>query len=292
MSVSFKWNLGVDGGATKTLARIEDRQKTMSFELKSGPSSFSVAPDKAISNTLELVTSLLEKANANANDVAFIGGFAGIANENNTLKLQNSLKEIGFHKPEIVSDAYTSFYGASGGIPSVVIALGTGSIASTLTTDREFRLTGGWGFKIDDKASGAVIGRMAIQTTMLELEEKTHACSDFTRAITAITGPTQKDTQAWVNLASSTDFAAIAPVVLDLVKKKDKIALTIMQACINDLEALIVRADKGLKLPLTFVGGLAPTYRKLCSGDYMERWFDPKGTSLDGACLLANNKQP
>jgi glucosamine kinase len=119
---------------------------------------------------------------------------------------------------------------------------------------------GGWGFPHGDEGSGAWLGLEAVRLTLHWLDgrgepspllESVHAHfdNDLVRLV------------VWANQANATQFAQIAPLVIEHVKRQTPLALTLIRQAAREIDRLgAALASQSLDkaLPCSLLGGLAP----------------------------------
>lgn len=194
----------------------------------------------------------------------------------------------------VTSDAVTAHAGALGGAPGVVLAIGTGAVATAVDDAGRFTRVDGWGPQLGDEGSGGWIGlaglRAALRAhdgrgprTILVEKVREHYNIELDE-LPKYLG--EQDNPALV-------AARFAPVVAAAV---DDTAAAIMAAAARALGrtvlAAIERSGIHPPVPYTITGGLtnlgAPLLDPLDQqiGHVVDR-RDPLGDPIDGAALLA-----
>ena len=190
----------------------------------------------------------------------------------------------------LTSDAITSHVGAFAGGEGAMVAIGTGAVGIGLGPEGLVRVDG-LGYWLGDDGGGSWIGRLALRnvlgaraggpaTSLLAAAEARYG--DLARLPTTLA--------AGDEVAATT--AAFAPDVVAAAEAGDAIAVGVLDAAGAALAqtlgnaAALSGADR-----VTAVGGLAgvPLLMERLRGHLPEglAWVEPKGTSLDGAVLLA-----
>lgn len=277
--------LGIDGGGTKTLARIQNLETGQEWHSHSGASSINNDFSEAVTNLQRLVAELLVSANCRPEQVSALFGLAGAGNPELVAKLKFKLG-FDFRHFHVVNDATTSLYGANLGEPIAMVALGTGSVGARLTADRQQIIVGGWGFKVGDEGGGAKLGLMAVKVLLDELDSYQQARSVLAKNMAQIIGTNTNKVVAWLASAHAKDFATLTPHVFRLQHECAK-ARSVIAQHIEHVEQLIsvARADSGL--PVAMLGGLAQVSLPFINSTIKNCLVEAKGNSLDGACLLA-----
>jgi glucosamine kinase len=283
--------LGVDGGGTKTLARLEQYDDNFVCQkiwfAKGGPCSLTNNFDGAVAVIKKLSLSLSEQAHINSQQIVAVFGLAGAGNDIKVAKLL-SLLNTDFGSIQVVSDAKTSLYGANLGKPTIAIALGTGSVGMRLNEKGDETLFGGWGFKLGDDGSGAKLGINAIKASLAEIEFDGELKSALTQEVCAAIGHRRTDILQWLSAANADDFARFAPLVFKLSPHCPQ-AQEVLEQHIEEVETLICCGRSDNDLPIILLGGLAAPSKKMLSLHAQQLLSEAKGDALDGACLLAKN---
>lgn len=193
----------------------------------------------------------------------------------------------------VTSDAVTAHAGALGGSPGVVLAIGTGAVATAVDDAGGFTRVDGWGPQLGDEGSGGWIGleglRAALrahdgrgQRTILTEKAREHYGIEL-EALPKYLG--EQDNPALI-------AAEFAPFVAAAV---DDIAAAIMAAAAGALARTVLAAIErsGIRPPVPYAitGGLtklgAPLLEPLDHriAHAIDR-RDPIGDPIDGAALL------
>ncbi len=209
--------------------------------------------------------------------------------------LARRLTEIpGAAKVAVTSDAVTAHAGALGGRPGVVLAIGTGAVATAVDDGGRFTRVDGWGPQLGDEGSGGWIGleglRAALRAhdgrgphTILTDKVREHYGIEVD-ALPKYLG--EQDNPALV-------AAGFAPVVAAAL---DDTAAAIMAAAAGALArtvlAVIERSGIHPPVPCAITGGLTKLGAPLLDPldhriAHVIHRRDPLGDPIDGAALLA-----
>ncbi|MDP4536316.1 BadF/BadG/BcrA/BcrD ATPase family protein [Alkalimonas collagenimarina] len=276
--------LGVDGGGTKTVARLMNTSTGQSWQSHGGPSSLSFGIKPAVNSIVQQGNELARRAGIELSDISLVAGLAGACDSNLSTATQQALQSY-FYQVETFSDAKTSAWGANQGKPVAVVALGTGSVAMTLDRDGKETLIGGWGLLAGDEGSGAKFGLNAVNALLWELDSR-QPLSPTAHYITTRVGDKRSDILHFLRSAKSTDFATLLPAIWSL-HTTCSVAETLVQQHTQAVLRLINTLDK--QLPLMLIGGLAKISIPLLPKGIQQRVQPALGNSLDGACLLAQH---
>ena len=161
--------IGIDGGGTKTLLKIADRNGKLLVVCQGGPSNiYSSSLDIVKENVGQLINDGLQKLNIDINSLDCVCmGTAGAGREDEQNLLRNLLREVGIRCNIIITDdAITALYGALGKGEGIILISGTGSICYGRKVDSSIHRAGGWGHIIGDEGSGYDIGRRILTQIM------------------------------------------------------------------------------------------------------------------------------
>jgi glucosamine kinase len=280
--------IGVDGGGTGTRVRIARYAlpdgALAAAELghgSAGPSGLGLG----IANAWASVGAAIDRAFLDAGidrpgpERMAIGlGLAGVHNK--VWAQQFTAANPGYPALVLDTDAFTTLLGAHGGLPGAIVAIGTGSVGEALLPDGKRREVGGWGFPAGDEAGGAWIGLRAMNHAQQVLDGR-RAGDALAGAIVAACGGTRDMLQSWLGGASQTDFASLAPLVLQ--HAEDPIADAILRDAGREIAAIAHALDPDDMLPLGLCGGLGAALKPWLPPALAARAETPQGDSAAGA---------
>jgi glucosamine kinase len=277
--------LGVDGGGTKTIARLENLDTAQKWQAISGPASLTNDYDAALDNCKMLLSELCAKADCKPSEVTVVFGLAGASNKEKAHQFELSIS-TGYKAVKVYTDAKTSLYGANLGKPIAIVSLGTGSVGAVLTAEgKEFQI-GGWGFNVGDEGSGAKLGVLIVKSVLSEIEDSGNVHSLLARIIVKRFGGVLDNVLTWSTSATPSDFASLAPLVFEY-QDRCHLAKNILIEHVNHVENLIKKTRSNLQLPVILLGGLSVPTIPFLSPELRSMLTNTKGNSLDGACFLA-----
>jgi N-acetylglucosamine kinase-like BadF-type ATPase len=160
---SARYVLGIDGGATKTLAAVLDLQSRSLYLGHSGPSNEdAVGARLAVKAVLDATDQALSCAGiAQDTLAAAVLAIAGT----DTDSIDRSLREMRPGDWIVVNDVVGAWATATGGLPGVGVISGTGSnvfgVGGSGADTRSWR-AGGWGHLLGDEASGYWFGAQSL----------------------------------------------------------------------------------------------------------------------------------
>lgn len=286
--------IGVDGGATKCIVRIEDEAGRLVGREISGPANIRLSVDQAWSSIHSAVKNILQPLGISLSEkqYRFHAGM-GLAGYEIESAYQAFLKHShSFDTLIVSSDAHVACLGAHDGHDGAIIIIGTGTVGFQIESEHITKV-GGWGFPHDDEGGGAWLGLNAIQITLQWLDNRLPV-SQLAKAVYAHFEEDQERIVVWANQANSTAFAELAPIVIKQCEAGDKTAIQLMQkaaAAIDVIGDALERSQLAEKhpLPCALIGGISPFIQSYLTAKLRERLFPCQSTPDAGAILLVRN---
>ena len=287
--------MGVDGGGTGTRVRIARTARAGGAEVAQGsgaPSGLDLGVERAwaaIQDTAAAAFDAAGLAKAPAGRIAIGLGLAGVQNRQWAAAFVAA--DPGYAALVLETDTFTTLLGAHGGAPGAIVALGNGSVGKVLYPDGRRRVVGGWGFPAGDEAGGAWIGLRAINHAQQVLDGR-RAPGALAEAIIAWCGGSRDAVQAWLGQATETDYAALAPLVLDHAgahagaDAADPVARAILLDAGQEAGHIARALDPDGTLPLALCGGLGDALRDYLPQGLSSRIRAPLGDAAAGALRM------
>ncbi len=163
--------MGVDGGATKTLAAVLDLREHVLYVGEGGPSNEdAVGADAAVRELLSAADEAIEHAGIDAGQLgAAVLAIAGTDTDRVTRHVLAARTDAWL----VVNDVVAAWATATGGGPGVAAIAGTGSnvfgVGGEGAQTRAWR-AGGWGHKLGDEGSGYWLGVQSIKAALRDRE--------------------------------------------------------------------------------------------------------------------------
>ncbi|GAA5134518.1 BadF/BadG/BcrA/BcrD ATPase family protein [Thalassotalea piscium] len=277
--------LGVDGGGTKTIARLINIDTEEQWQASTGPSSLTNDYNTALRSCQSLIEQLRIQANCLRTEITVVFGLAGAGHIERANEFKRAIPED-YKEVEVYTDAKISLYGANEGNPIAVVSLGTGSVGAALTHEGKEIQIGGWGFNVGDEGSGAKMGVLIVKSILAEIEDFGGVNSLLAQMVVQKIGGDFEAVLPWSTSAKPTDFASLAPLVFEL-HGKCHLAKSILIEHVRHVESLITKTRANLQLPVVLLGGLSTPTMPFLSTDIKNMLVKEKGNALDGACFLA-----
>ena len=279
------WILTVDGGGSKTLARLSNSLTGEQWQQQAGPASLTNDFNQAIANITLLRNNLCQQAGIDSRQVIAVMGLAGAGNPKQQQQADAQL-QVAFRQLLLTTDARTSLYGANLGQPVLVVALGTGSVAMRLLPDGNEQQVGGWGFNIGDEGGGAWLGKLAVRELLWQVDSLAGIQSPLLRQVAQQIGSTAASLLPWLKTASPNDFAALAPLVFEY-SSHCELAQQLLQRHTAAVQQLLWQGREQFDLPVVLLGGLAERTAPLLDQRSQALLQPAKGSALDGGLILA-----
>ena len=278
--------LGVDGGGTGCRARIEGADGTVLGQGLSGPATTRLGIDAAWASIAKAFGAALEEAGFGAAETSRIRAGIGLAGIGRKGALE-ALRAIAhpFASIDFVSDGVGACLGAHSGQDGAIVIAGTGSIGLGFVDGRDLRV-GGYGFPISDEGSGADLGLKAVQLA-LRAHDGRH---ERTALLAEVMQRFESDPMAavaWMDRASATDYAALAPMVMRHADQGDPVGRRIVQSAAEQIDTLVrVLFEQGAPR-VTLQGGLSSPLEPWLAPDVRRRLKPADGDAVSGAIILA-----
>lgn len=285
-SASGLYFLGVDGGGTGCRARIEDEAGTILGQGLSGPATTRLGIEEAWASISRAFGAAIEEAGFGTLEIGRIRagvGLAGIGRKGSLDALQAIAHP--FASIDFVSDGVGACLGAHSGLDGAIVIAGTGSIGLGFVEGRDLRV-GGYGFPISDEGSGADLGLRVVQLA-LRAHDGRH---ERTALLAEVMQRFQNDPMeavAWMDRATATDYAALAPMVMRHADQGDPVGRRIVQSAAEQIDTFVrVLFEQGAPR-VTLLGGLSSPLEPWLSPDVRRRLKPADGDAVSGAIILA-----
>jgi glucosamine kinase len=278
--------LGVDGGGTGCRARIEDADGTVLGQGLSGPATTRLGIDAAWASVAKAFGTAIEEAGFGSAEIAQMHTGIGLAGIGRKGALE-ALRAIAhpFASIDFVSDGVGACLGAHSGQDGAIVIAGTGSIGLGFVEGRDLRV-GGYGFPISDEGSGADLGLKAVQLA-LRAHDGRHEPTALLAEVMQRFHSDPMEAVAWMDRATATDYAALAPMVMRHADQGDPVGRRIVQSAAEQIDTLVrVLFEKGAPR-VTLLGGLSSPLEPWLSPDVRRRLKPADGDAVSGAIILA-----
>lgn len=253
---SQKTIIGIEGGATRTVAIYYDGYKTEQTELSQG--NVRLLNDSELEALYEQI--YLKFRNA----TIVVAGMAGARNKRDFQRIQNALKK--FWKDSVciptndLETALNSVERTDDRVRILVIA-GTGSCVYGRAADGKTVKVNGWGHLLGDSGSAYRIGLNAIQNSLSFYDANGKFPALGSRLLRKLMLNEPDDFIEWAQNATKSEIAALAPEVFEAARNGDKLAKTTIAAVLENLVRSTICCAKrllknGQKPHFILAGGL------------------------------------
>lgn len=282
--------VGVDGGATKCIVRVEDAQGQLVGRECSGPANIRISVEQAWQSIEAALEKILRPKSISYQQGHLFHAGMGLAGCEVINAYQSFLHHAHpFQTLVVTSDAHTACLGAHSGKAGAIIIAGTGVVGfqSEETTTAK---VGGWGFPHDDDGGGAWLGLQAVRLTV-QWQDGRLPASALAQAVYQRFHQDDHHLVAWANQANSTAFAELAPLVIQAAQTGDAAAVQLMLQAAKAIESisealLAKQAEVREPLPCSLIGGIAEFIQPYLSETLRARLHAAAFTPDSGAIFL------
>ena len=242
MTADHKCFFLVDGGGSKTHARLTTSLGEILAEAFGGPSNLSTDFDAAKAEILALADELYASCNRSTEQAANDCALIGLAGAGASAQRDELIAALPFNNLQIVTDIDLTVAAALGESGDGVVAmLGTGSFF-VWREKGQVRRVGGWGFELGDECGGAWLGRELLKQTITAYDG---LCphSPLTENILAEFGGTPKQMVRFAKTEGAREFARLASQIFDAAQKNDPNAQAIINKAIEQIVAILGPAE-------------------------------------------------
>ncbi len=262
--VTDRYVVGVDGGATKTLAMIGTAAGKVLGRGVGGSSNHHNIGELASSKAIRAAVANAKKQAGLARRKAAMAivALAAVDSTEDFRVARRFVRRANVAEESLViHDSVAALYAATQGRPGIVVNSGTGCFAAGVNHAGEYVRIGGWGYLIDDKGSGFDIGMSAITMAFRMMDGRTPP-TKLPTLLKRRLGVKMFDEildNIYANKLSVEDIARLAPLV-SKAASNDRICRRILNAAGTSLAELAITAARRLKMTnrpfqLATVGG-------------------------------------
>lgn len=278
--------LGVDGGATRSRARIRDAEGRLLGEGAGGPANTRLGIPRAIGAVLSASRAAAAAAGLDEAGLRRLHAGLGLAGATGRRERERVLAEpLPFSSVTVDTDAYAAWLGACGGRDGAILIVGTGSCGLAVVAGRRINV-GGWGDAVSDDGSANAIGRAALRRALWSLEGLAPA-SALADALLARFGRDPEQIVEWAAAATKTDFAQFAPLVFEHAARRDPLGLALVEEAAGHVARMAGRLLDCGAPSVALIGGLAGPIAPWLPPPLRERLVPPAADPADGAILMA-----
>jgi glucosamine kinase len=278
--------IGVDGGGTGCRARIEDKEGRVLGTGIAGPAAVRLGIDRSLAAVESACRAAASEARLPPDALSEMDAGVGLAG----IGRKGVLEEMTAHPHPFrsviyVNDANIACIGAHSGRDGGIVIVGTGSAGFAAVQGREVRV-GGYGFPISDEGSGADLGLHAIRLALRANDGRALATS-LTREVMARFDGDPIEVVAWMDRATATDYATLAPLVMRHADAGDPVGRRIVRDAAEQIDELVRRLIECGAPRIALLGGLASPMEPWLAPDVQRRLCPVEGDAVAGALHLA-----
>lgn len=289
MDSSIKYFIGVDGGGTGTRIVVVDHNHQVIAEADGAPSALGQGIEQAWRSIMDTIALALAGAKLKVPMLSELAIGLGLSGANNIIwKNEFLLRNPGFKKIHVDTDGFTTLLGAHGGLPGVIVAVGTGSVGMILKKNGERIAVSGWGFPAGDEASGAWLGMKAAGLAQQTLDGR-RAPSTLTDKVLNFCGSSTDQFLAWLGNAQQNAFAQLAPFIFDTADTDSSSKKLLFEAGL-EIEKMINTLDPNSEFPLSICGRLGEALIPFLPDSQRSRAHNAQANSAMGALYLVLQK--
>ncbi len=294
--------IGIDGGATKCKVRIEDEHGELLGQAVGGAANIRLSVDTAWQSIYSAVEEILYSKNISLKDKKFrFHAGVGLAGcEVKEARAQFLMTPHPFHTLHLMTDAHAACVGAHAGRDGAILIIGTGVIGYEIQNGEGLQV-GGWGFPHDDEGGGAWLGLEAARLTFQSIDQRMEKTA-LTEDVFAFFDQDLNHFVSWANRANSSEFARLAPFVINHSQQEEVSAVKLMKkaaVAVNRVGAALekMHRQKDAPLPCSLFGGISPFIEPWLGEELHARLVPRQGDANTGAILLVkqfltNQTQP
>ena len=281
--------IGVDGGGTRTRARVRDEAGTLVGEGMAGPGNahlgmVAFAEVMRACRTALAVGGIAETELGRRVHAGFgLAGTQPAADHAAVLAWPHPFASLA-----VDTDAYIAYLGAFRGEDGAILILGTGSCGLAVLGGRRLTI-GGWGAEVGDQGSGMAIGKRAVRHSLLALEGMA-PLTPLAEEVLAQFGRKPDNMVAWATTAIPGDYAKFAPLVFAHAGEGDGLAIGIVNQTARDATVLIDRLVALGATRIAMIGGVFPPLVPWLPDRVRPVLVAPAGDAMDGAILMARRE--
>jgi len=246
-----RYVMGVDGGATKTLAAVLDLREQKLHLGHGGPSNEdAVGADAAVRALLKAADEAVQSAGIEAGELG--GAVLAIAGTD-TEDVARNVRDARTDAWLVVNDVVAAWATATGGGPGVAAIAGTGSnvfgVGGEGKDTRAWRV-GGWGHLLGDEGSGYWLGVQSIKAALRDRERSGPETALSEAAMAFFDAPSVEAVAACVYSKPLTkgEIAAFAIETAKLAEQGDVVARELYERGARELGEQIVAVIRQIGL--------------------------------------------
>lgn len=300
---SNTYAIGIDGGGTKTIAILANKEGKIIKQLKIGSTNPNkIGFEKAVFYLRNLIKKV-SKGYRQKIKIAYIGLAGGLERDRGMKeKIKNKLQKYFPFKIEVNGDQKIAFRAGTNEKNGIVIIAGTGAIAMGWKDEKE-AISGGWDWLIGDQGSAFWIGKKVLEEVAKSIDNRRRKMKIVEAIFKKFKIKKEKD---FYRIFYSEDFvkkvALISKIADQFSKKGDKFSKEIFNEAARELSKMAISVVRKLnfqkeKIPMVLSGGMwkSDILRRNFQKEIKKtipraRFILPKNQPIIGAIKLAIEK--
>jgi N-acetylmuramic acid 6-phosphate etherase len=233
-SQAADWCLGIEGGATHTVALVADDRDRLVARAETGPANIKLLSDAKLVGLLRALAAKLPRP------VALAIGLAGARTEEDRERIRRAAARVWSDTPcYATNDLETALAAAPArargarsphvAAARVLVLSGTGSCCHGRRADGNTARVGGWGHLLGDRGSGYAIGLHALQAAIHHYDHRGRWTGLGQRLLCTLLLHDPEALVGWVQGAEKSDVAALAPEVFAAAAAGDVLARKVIR---------------------------------------------------------------
>jgi N-acetylglucosamine kinase-like BadF-type ATPase len=257
--------IGIDGGGTRTRARLANTRGETFSTGEAGPANpHARGFEAAEREILTAIQSAFESAHAEKQMVAATClGIGGVDRAEERTRFAAWARETIAPRVQVVNDGEIVLAAGSSENWGVALIAGTGSIAWGKTRDGRIARAGGWGYLIGDEGSGFDLARGALRA-VTQAEDGRGEPTRLRGAILThwgIESVSELIPRVYRSGLAPADLAGLAPLVVRTAAEGDAVAQRLIERASAALADTVIAVARQLRfreseIPLALTGGL------------------------------------
>lgn len=276
--------VGVDGGATKSVVVVADSMGKIIGKAQGSSANIRISTAnswtaiRAALNTI-LTQAGLEQARLNMHAVLGLAGCEVPSAYQAFIAMTHPFKSL-----TVVSDAHIACVGAHAGGNGSIIVVGTGVVGYQIHNEHVKKVSG-WGFPHDDIGGGAWLGLAAVRHALQAYDNRAQP-SVLSSLVWQHFDNELQPFITWANQANSTQFAQLAPLVVQAAQGGDAQASTLLKQAAQAISAIYSAFDPSTQ-SVSLIGGIAPFLTPYLEAELLAKLVPAQAPPEEGALLLA-----
>lgn len=233
--------MGIDGGGTKTVAAIADRNGNILAQTRTGSTNPNSSSKQELEKTFRnLFSSLEEQVPASFQRITYLfAGIAGAGNKANQIFLKEMIQRFVPASTSVVvePDTINALYSGTYGKPGIVQISGTGSITYGINSSLKHDRVGGWGYLLGDEGSGYDIGRQGMMAVLKAYDGRGPATVMSQLMFTYFNADNGQDLiqKIYTSPRPKNEISALSKIVIQSYHKQDPVAEEIIANVIEEI---------------------------------------------------------